>query len=92
MARLSIWQGFQYANVTLYSEYARIYLDRALNTSRVLNMPGIAIWQGSKYTTIWLDMSELDVNMPAYVSIYDNRQVSENVRVVNMSHAIHISS
>ena len=55
-------------------------------------MPGIAIWQGSKYTTIWLDMPDLDVNMPAYVSIYDNRQVSENVRVVNMSHAIHISS
>ena len=29
---------------------ARICVDRALNISWVLNMPGFWIWQGSKYT------------------------------------------
>ena len=46
------------------------------------------MWQGSeyarvtqdpKYATIWLNMSEQDVNMPGYVQIYDNRQGSEYV-------------
>ena len=42
-----MWQGFEYARVTL----------------------------GSKYT-IWLNMSEDDVNMVEYVCILDNRQDS----------------
>ena len=29
--------------------------------------------------TIWLNMSHLDVNMPEYVCISDNRQVSDYV-------------
>ena len=34
---------------------------------------------GSKYATIWLSMSEKDLNMPGYVRIYNNRQGSEYV-------------
>ena len=40
MAKLLIWQSFQNASVTQPTEYARICLDRALNISGVLNMPG----------------------------------------------------
>ena len=34
------WEGSQYASVTRRSEYARICLDRVLNISRVLKIPG----------------------------------------------------
>ena len=63
----------------------RIYLDRVLNISWVLNMPGLWIWQGSewarvtqgsKYAMIYLNMSEYDVNMPDYVWIFHNMQGS----------------
>ena len=37
------------------------------------------ITKGSKYATIWLNMSEQDVNMPEYVWIFNNRQGSEYV-------------
>ena len=40
MAKLSIWKGSQYASIKQHSEYARIWLDRVLNISWVLNMPG----------------------------------------------------
>ena len=62
-----MWQGSQYASVTQCSAYARICLDRVLNRSWTLNMPGFRIWQGSeyaivtqgsKYVTMWLNMSE----------------------------------
>ena len=52
------------------------------------NMPGFGLWQsfeyarvtqGFKYATIWLNISEQDVNMPEYVWIYDYEQVSEHV-------------
>ena len=33
MAKFSIWQGSQYANITQRSEYTRICLDRVLNVS-----------------------------------------------------------
>ena len=58
------------------SEYARICLDRVLNISWVLNMPGFLIrqssqyarvTQGCKYGTIWLNMSEQNVNVSNYV-------------------------
>ena len=35
--------------------------------------------QSSKYATIWLNMSEYEVNIAEYVWIYDNRQGSEYV-------------
>ena len=44
-------------------------------------MPGSWIWkdseyaritQGSEYATIWLNMSEQDVNMPEYVRIFNS--------------------
>ena len=66
MAKFLIKQVFQNASVTQPTEYARICLDR------VLNMPGFWIWKGSKYArithrskyaTIWLNISEQDVNM-----------------------------
>ena len=33
----------------------------------------------SEYATIWLNMSDLGVNMPEDVWIYDNKQASEYV-------------
>ena len=63
-----------------------ICLDRVLNISWILNMPGFSIWQGyeyaritqgSKYATVWLNISEQEVNMPEYVWMFDNRQDSE---------------
>ena len=59
--------GFSIYDITQCSEYARIDFVRVLNISWVLNMPGFWIWQGSeyarvtqgsKYATIWLNMSE----------------------------------
>ena len=88
MVKLWIWQGSQYASVTQRSEYARICLDRVLNMSWVLNASQLWIWHGSeyagvtqasKYVAIWLNMSELDVYIPEYLWIYDNRQSSEYV-------------
>ena len=43
MPTFLIWQGSQYVSVTMCSEYARICLDRALNTFWVLKMPGFSI-------------------------------------------------
>ena len=67
MAKFCTWKCSQYANVTQRSEYARKYFDRALNISRVLNMPGFWICLGSRYvrfrhgskyaTIIWLHKS-----------------------------------
>ena len=37
------------------------------------------VTQGSKYATIWLNMSELDMNKPEDVCIYDNKSTSEYV-------------
>ena len=88
MVKSWISKGSQYASVTQCSEYARICLDRVLNTSRVLNVPGFWLWQGSEYARvtqgsnyaiIWLNMSEYDVYMPEYVYVYDNGQGSEYV-------------
>ena len=51
-------------------------------------MPGFSIRQGSeyvgvthgsKYATVWLKMSEQNVNMPKYAWIFDSRQSSEYV-------------
>ena len=62
-----MWQRAQYALVTQRSECTKICLDGVLNISWVLNMPVFRIWQvseysrvtqGSKYATIWLNMSE----------------------------------
>ena len=57
-------------------------LDSVVNICWVLNVPYSeqeTVTQGSKYVTIWLNMSELDVNMPEDVWIYDNKQSSEYV-------------
>ena len=40
MAKFSIWPGSQYASVAQLFEYVKICLDRVLNISCVLNMPG----------------------------------------------------
>ena len=51
-------------------------------------MPGFSIRQGSeyvgvthgsKYATVWLKMSEQNVNMPEYAWIFDSRQGFEYV-------------
>ena len=74
----------KYASISHCSEYARICLDRILNTSRVLNMPGF------EYGGV-LNMQELQMvlNMPQltenvwvgheYVWNYDNRYGPEYV-------------
>ena len=51
-AKFWIWQGSQYASVTQRFEYTRICLDRVLNISWVLNMPGFWIRQGSEYARV----------------------------------------
>ena len=64
MAKFWIWEGYQYTSVTRRCEYPRISLDRVLNISRVLNMPGFWIcnsmaeyvWIGQEYTWICLDV------------------------------------
>ena len=53
-----------YVSVTQCSPYDIMCHDRVPNISRVLNMPGLGIrqsarvTQGSKYATIWLNMSK----------------------------------
>ena len=51
-------------------------------------MPEFWIWQGyeyarvtkgSKYATVWLNMSEKDMNTPEYVLVHNNRQGSAYV-------------
>ena len=37
------------------------------------------VTQRSKYATIWLNMSELDMNVAEDVCIYDNKPTSEYV-------------
>ena len=66
MSKFWIWKGSQYASITECLDYVRICLDRVLNISQVLNMPGFSIWQGSEYAVTqgstydltWLSMSE----------------------------------
>ena len=79
MPKFLIWKG---------PKYATMCLDKVLNISWVLNMPGFWIWQssgcarvkqGSKYATIWLNISEQDAITPEYAWIYNNRQGSEYV-------------
>ena len=74
--------GFLICEHYIASEYAQICLDRVLNTSWVLNMPGFWIRQGSeyarvtqdsKYATIWLYLDR------TWICLYDNRQGSEYV-------------
>ena len=85
MPKFWIWQnseydGFQNASVRQSTEYPRICLDKILNIPWVLNMPGFWTWQGSeyaritqgsKYATIWLNMSEQDVNIAGYYVSYN---------------------
>ena len=88
MPKFWMWQGSQYTSITQHSEYARICIDRVLNISWVLNMSGFLTWQGAfwtcksnsfKHATVWVKVSEEEVNMPEYVWIYDHRQASEYV-------------
>ena len=48
MVKFWMWQCSQHTRVKHRSQYVRICLDRVLNISRVLNMPGFWIWQGSQ--------------------------------------------
>ena len=64
--------------------YARIYLDRVVNISWVLNVAQFQIWQVSEYAKVtqgskYATKSEQDVNMLEYVWNCDNRQGSEYV-------------
>ena len=43
----------QYALVTQHSEYARLCLNKTLNISLVLNMPGFSISQCFEYATVY---------------------------------------
>ena len=85
MAKLWTWQGSQYESVTQLCQYAWICLNRFLKYLvgstkyvRILNIAGF--WTCKSYTGIQIChiMSEYVwiwyMNMPEYVSIYDNRQ------------------
>ena len=52
MLKFWIWHGSYYASVTKRSGYVRICLDKVLNISYVLNMPGFSIWQDSAYAKV----------------------------------------
>ena len=62
-----IWQGSQYASVSQSSEYARIFLvwqsSEYISSSKYASILNMKVTQASKYATIRLNMSELDVNM-----------------------------
>ena len=93
MPKFWISQGSQYARVAEHFEYARICLDKVLNISRVLNMPGF--WIHGRY----LNMEELlrILNIPQYDWICLTRAwICLNMpeftiidRVLNMSHTMH---
>ena len=79
--------NFQYASITRHSEYARIYFHKL--RSRVLNMSGFWIWQGSEYARVlnirqygWICLSRtlICLNMSEF-TIID--------RVLNIYHTIH---
>ena len=87
MAKFWIEQLFQNAIVTQPTEYARICLERILNISCVLNIPGFWIWkgseyasitQGSKYATIWLNMSEFSEYISCNTKCEVNLKVNEH--------------
>ena len=77
MAKFWIKLVFQNPSVTQPTEYARICLDRVLNISWVLNMPGFWICKGSEYAGI--TQGSKCHNMPEYMWIFNNRQGSEYV-------------
>ena len=45
-------QSSKFASLTQRFKYARVWLDRVLNTTLVLDMSGFWIWQGSEYGTV----------------------------------------
>ena len=83
LIKFQIWQGSQYASVSQCSEYARISLARPCSEYipgfKYANILNRKVVQGFKYATIWLNMSELDVNTPEGVWIYDNKRPSKYV-------------
>ena len=78
-----MWQGSQYASVSQCSEYARIFLawqsSEYILGCKYASILNVKVTQGSKYATIWLNVSELNVNMPEDAWSYDNKQASECV-------------
>ena len=76
-------QGSQYASVSQRSKNARIFLayqsSEYILGSKYANILNMKVTLCSRYATIWLIMSELDVNMPEDIWIYDNKQASEYV-------------
>ena len=82
-----IWQSCKYASVSQRSEYARIFLVwqsfEYISGSTYASILNTKVTQGSKYATMWLNISELDVNMPEDVWIYDNKQASEYVHTIH---------
>ena len=81
LTKFWIWQGSQYASVSQRSEYARIFLawqsSEYILGCKYASILNVKVTQGFKYATIWLNMSELNVNMPEDVWSYDNKQTSE---------------
>ena len=63
-----IWQGSQYASVSQRFEYAKIFLpwqsSEYILDSKYASVLNMKVTQGPKYATIWLNISELDVNTP----------------------------
>ena len=79
LTKFWIWQGSQYASVSQHFEYTRIFLVLNISYFKYANILNMKVTLVSEYATIWLNMSELGVNMPEDVWIYDNKQASEYV-------------
>ena len=83
LAKFWIWQGSQYPSVSQRLKYARLFLawhsSEYISCSKYACILNMKDTQGSKYATIWLNMSELDMNKPEDVCIYDNKSTSEYV-------------
>ena len=83
LTKFWIWQVSQCVSVSQNSEYARIFLawqsSEYILGSKYASILNMKVTQGSIYAAIWLNMSELDVNMSEDVWIYENKQASEYV-------------
>ena len=72
MSKFWIWQGFSICERYKAFDYARIYINRVLNISCVLNMAGLWICK------IYIGF-QICRNMAEYVWIYNNSQGFEYV-------------
>ena len=81
LTKFWIWQDSQDASISQHLEYARIFIawqsSEYFSGSKYASILNMKVKQDSKYATIWLNLSELDVNMPEDFWIYDDNHASQ---------------